>query len=65
MPATPPPTPCSSSSSAAITTCAWAATTGNRLITLMDTLGQRAGYFSPAQEQELRKLRQQLAGLLE
>ena len=36
----------------------------DRLVTWMDTLGQRAGHFSPAQEQELEKLRQQLAGLL-
>jgi hypothetical protein len=36
----------------------------DRLITWMDTLGQRAGHFSPEQERELEKLRQQLAGLL-
>ena len=37
----------------------------DRLITWMDTLGQRAGHFSPAQEQELTRLRQDLARLLE
>jgi hypothetical protein len=36
----------------------------DRLITWMDTLGQRVGHFSPEQEQELRKLRLQLAGLM-
>jgi hypothetical protein len=36
----------------------------SRLITWMDTLGQRAGHFSPEQEQQLRELRGRLAGLL-
>jgi hypothetical protein len=31
----------------------------------MDTLGQRAGHFSPQQEQQLRQLRHDLAGMLE
>ena len=35
-----------------------------RLITWMDTYGQRQGAFSPVQEEELRHLRHQLAGLL-
>jgi hypothetical protein len=30
----------------------------------MDTLGQRSGSFSPEQEQQLRKFREQLAELL-
>ncbi|MHB8972515.1 MAG: HzsA-related protein [Pirellulaceae bacterium] len=37
---------------------------GSRLITWMDTLGQRSGSFSPEQEQQLRKFREQLAELL-
>ena len=37
----------------------------SRLITWMDTLGQRAGHFSPQQEEQLRRLRQKLAGMLE
>jgi hypothetical protein len=36
-----------------------------RLVTWMDTLGQRAGYFSPLQEEQLRQLRHNLAGMLE
>jgi len=35
-----------------------------RLITWMDTYGQRAGHFSPEQEQRLRDLRDRLAPLL-
>jgi hypothetical protein len=35
-----------------------------RLVTWMDTLGQRAGHFSPEQEQQLCELRGRLAGLL-
>jgi hypothetical protein len=31
----------------------------------LDTLGQRAGHFSPEQEKDLRHLRRQLAGLLD
>ncbi len=37
----------------------------SRLITWMDTLGQRSGSFSPEQEAQLRKLRQDMAGILE
>jgi hypothetical protein len=37
----------------------------SRLITWMDTLGQRSGSFSRGQEDELRRLRQQMATLLE
>jgi hypothetical protein len=37
----------------------------DRLVTWMDTLGQRAGHFSPEQEQQLRQLRHDLAGMLE
>ena len=37
----------------------------SRLITWMDTLGQRAGHFSPQQEEQLRQLRHKLAGILE
>jgi hypothetical protein len=37
----------------------------DRLFTWMDTQGQRAGHFSPAQEEQLRQLRQQMAGMLE
>ncbi len=37
----------------------------DRLVTWMDTLGQRAGHFSPEQEQQLRQLRSNLAGMLE
>jgi hypothetical protein len=33
----------------------------DRLITWMDTLGQRAGHFSPEQEEQLQVLRRQLA----
>lgn len=36
----------------------------SRLITWMDTLGQRSGSFSAEQEAELRALRERLAGLL-
>lgn len=36
----------------------------SRLITWMDTLGQRSGSFSPAQEVQLRQLRESMAGLL-
>ena len=36
----------------------------SRLITWMDTLGQRSGSFSAEQEQQLRLLRARLAGLL-
>ena len=35
-----------------------------RLVTWMDTLGQRSGSFSRDQESELRKLRESMAGLL-
>ena len=35
-----------------------------RLVTWMDTLGQRSGSFSRDQESQLRKLRQSMAGLL-
>ena len=35
-----------------------------RLITWMDTYGQRQGHFSPAQERELEELRQRVAALL-
>jgi mono/diheme cytochrome c family protein len=35
-----------------------------RLITWLDTYAQRQGHFSPAQEEELRRLRQQHADLL-
>lgn len=37
----------------------------SRLVTWMDTLGQRAGHFSPEQQEQLRRLRQQMAGMLE
>jgi len=37
----------------------------SRLITWMDTLGQRAGHFSPQQEEQLRQLRHKLTSLLE
>jgi mono/diheme cytochrome c family protein len=37
----------------------------SRLITWMDTLGQRAGHFSDQQKERLQQLRQKLAGLLE
>jgi cytochrome c553 len=37
----------------------------DRLVTWMDTLGQRAGHFSPEQEQQLRELRRHMASLLE
>jgi hypothetical protein len=37
----------------------------NRLITWMDTLGQRSGHFSKEQEAQLRQLRQKMAPLLE
>lgn len=37
----------------------------SRLITWMDTLGQRAGHFSPEQEQQLRDLRRKLADLMQ
>ncbi|MHB8866878.1 MAG: HzsA-related protein, partial [Pirellulaceae bacterium] len=36
----------------------------SRLITWMDTLGQRSGSFSPEQEQQLRAFREQMAELL-
>ncbi len=36
----------------------------SRLITWMDTLGQRSGSFSPEQEEQLRRFRKQLAELL-
>ena len=36
----------------------------SRLITWMDTLGQRSGSFSPTQEVQLRQLRASMAGLL-
>ena len=36
----------------------------SRLITWMDTLGQRSGSFSPDQEQQLRRLRESMAGIL-
>ena len=36
----------------------------DRLITWIDTYGQRQGHFSPDQEQQLRELRARLAGLL-
>ena len=34
------------------------------LVTWMDTLGQRAGHFSPRQEEELRRLRESMADLV-
>jgi hypothetical protein len=37
----------------------------DRLITWMDTQGQRAGHFNPGQEEELKKLRQLFAGLVD
>ena len=37
----------------------------SRLATWMDTLGQRSGSFSRAQEAELVELRQRLVGMLE
>ena len=37
----------------------------SRLVTWMDTLGQRSGSFSPVQEEQLRKLKQSMAGMLE
>ena len=37
----------------------------DRLITWMDTLGQRAGHFSAQQEEQIRRLRQKMAGILE
>jgi hypothetical protein len=37
----------------------------DRLITWMDTQGQRTGHFSPAQEEQLRQLRRQMASMLE
>ena len=37
----------------------------DRLVTWMDTLGQRAGHFSSVQEEQLRQLRHNLAGILE
>jgi mono/diheme cytochrome c family protein len=36
----------------------------NRLVTWMDTYGQQLGSFSPAQEQQLIQLRQNLAAVL-
>ena len=36
----------------------------SRLITWMDTLGQRSGSFSAEQEQQLRQFRERLAELL-
>jgi hypothetical protein len=36
----------------------------SRLITWMDTLGQRSGSFSPEQEEELRNFRRRMAALL-
>jgi hypothetical protein len=37
----------------------------SRLVTWMDTLGQRAGHFSPEQAQQLRDLRRRLANLMQ
>jgi hypothetical protein len=37
----------------------------SRLVTWMDTLGQRAGHFSPEQAQQLRDLRRKLANLMQ